>query len=573
MALDGLFLHRLLTELSGDLCGAKVNRIHQPDKHTLTMKLNSPARGNFTLLLSAHPQNARCHLTTAEHTNPTSPSLFAMVLRKHIEGGRILSVSQNGLDRIACFEIEGKNEIGDRERRELVLEIMGKHSNLILLDQDRIILAAIKPYGSSVSRHRQVLPRVPYLLPPQQQKLNPLLIDEEEFRTALLAQELTLSTAKAIFSILEGISPQTATELVLRAGLPADYPLEMLGDYELTRLFAALTELLAAPSQPSAGGRDFYFVPPTIPTADARSYDTLSALLDDHFDRKEVSGAFQSRRASLVKIIATQRDKLAKKVSKQAEELATAEGGEQYRLFGELLSANLYRVPNGVDSVTLEDWTHDNAATAIPLLPALTPAANAGRYFKRYAKAKNARIIIEQKLADNRAELDYLESLLYAAENCDSTEALAEIRRETAAAGYIREKRSAKKEKDGAPLPPMETTYQGFTILIGRNNKQNDKLTLRMAAPRDLWLHTKDIPGSHVIIRRAEADTIPDEVIAHAAALAAYHSRARGADKVPVDYTEVRQVKKPNGARPGMVIYFEQTTLFVKPQPLEAAEK
>lgn len=575
MALDGLFLNRILTEMQEDLMDAKINRVHQPLDTTVTLKLKSHKRGSCTLLLTAHPQNARIHFTESSYDNPKTPPLFAMVLRKHIEGGRIIGISQMGLDRVADITIEARNEIGDVEEKHLIIEIMGKHSNIILCGKDRVILAAIKQYGNSVSRYRQVLPHELYILPPPSHKINPFLMTEEELNEALLAKDLNLPLQKAVLQTIEGVSPQTAIELVYRCGLPEAFPLDEAGAYELHSIFAQTKRLFADETVPTIvyddrKTLDFYYVPLLHYEAMSRQVEDLSLLLDDYFGAKERENAFQARKYALKKIISQHKDKITGKVEKQQEELAHAVDGEKYRLYGELLSANLYRVDNYVNEVILENFYDNNVAVTVPLRKELTAADNAGRYFKRYNKAKTARNAIKDHLANNENELAYLESLYYQIENVQNDDDLAETKSELIHSGYLKEKKRGKAERHDAPQPPIETEYMGYTILIGRNNKQNDRLTLKTAQKDDLWLHTKNIPGSHVIVRKKSGEEIPEAVIVRAAQHAAFHSKAKESPKVPVDYTEVKQVKKPNGARPGMVIYFEQTTIMVEPRPPKA---
>lgn len=573
MAFDGLFLNRLLTETAEDLIHAKINRIHQPDRLTITLKLKSPTKGSCTLLLTAHPQNARLHLTGESYDNPRTPPLFAMVLRKHIEGGRIIGIAQNDLDRTADITIEARNELGDIKEKHLIIEIMGKHSNIILCDDQHTILAAVKQYGSNVSRYRQVLPHEPYILPPPSGKANPLLLTEEDLGELLFNGSLAAPLPKALLKAVEGISPQTAAEVTYRAGLREDFPVEEMGAYELQRIYEELQGLLREPTAPAvitAEGvlRDFYYSPSEHIQGTITLYDDLHQLLDAYFGTKEKEGAFASRKANLLQFIAHHRDKTAKKVAKQQEELENAIDGEKYRLYGEILSANLWQVKNNLSEVTLENFYEDNAPITIPLKPELSAADNASVYFKRYNKAKAARNAILEHLEKNREDLAYLESLCYQCETALNDDDLAATRSELTHSGYLKEKNKGKtrKEKFDAPLPPIEKEYLGYTILIGRNNKQNDRLTLKTAQKDDLWFHTKDIPGSHVILRRKNNEDFPEEVILRAAQYAAYHSKAQNSPKVPVDYTEVKQVKKPNGAKPGMVIYFEQTTLLVPPK-------
>lgn len=570
MALDGLFLNKLLTEIAPHLLDAKINRVHQPDRYTVTLKLKSRTRGGCTLLLTAHPQNARLQLTDAAYDNPKTPPLFAMVLRKHIEGGRIVNITQAGLDRVADITVEARNEIGDTVERHLIVEIMGKHSNIILCDNDMTILAAAKQYGNNVSRYRQVLPHEAYILPPPSGKVNPFFLSEEEFTAVLTDQELSLTLPKALLKTMDGISPQTAAEIVYRAGLESSETLDTAGIYEYQRLYEEIQKLFHAEAEPTlivkdGATKDFYFVPALHYEGETVPREDLSSLLDAYFVAKERESAFSSRKANLVRFIAQHRDKTAKKVAKQREELEHAIDGEKYRLYGELLSANLYQIPKNTGEVTLENFYEDMTPLTIPLKPELSPADNAGMYFKKYNKAKTSRNAIREHLEKNEEELVYLESLCFQAETAINDDDLGATKSELTHSGYIKEHKRSTKEKYDAPLPPIETVYEGYTILIGRNNKQNDRLTLKTAQKDDLWLHTKDIPGSHVIIRRKGNEAIPEEVILRAARYAAFHSKAAASPKVPVDYTEVKQVKKPNGARPGMVIYFNQTTIMAEP--------
>ncbi|MBQ1252630.1 MAG: NFACT family protein, partial [Firmicutes bacterium] len=396
MALDGLFLYKLLTETAEDLLDAKINRVHQPDRLSITLKLKSHTKGSCTLLMTAHPQNARLQLTNESYDNPRTPPLFAMVLRKHIEGGRITNISQNGLDRVADITIEARNEIGDLRERHLIIEIMGKHSNIILCDEDRTILAAIKQYGNNVSRYRQVLPHEPYILPPPSGKENPFFLTEEEFTEKLMDQNLALTIPKAILKTVEGISPQTAAEIAYRAGIENDFLLEEAGIYECQRIFEELQKLANEDIRPTLIKEngittDFYFSPLAHYEGDAVAFDNLGELLDGYFGTKEKESAFFSRKTNLLKFISQLRDKTAKKAEKQEEELANAIDGEKYRLYGELLSANLWQVKNNIEEVTLENFYDNNAPITIPLKKELTAADNASIYFKRYNKAKASR--------------------------------------------------------------------------------------------------------------------------------------------------------------------------------------
>ncbi len=570
MAFDGLFLHKLLAELAPILTGAKINKIHQPQAYGITLKLNCPQSGNGTLYLSAHPQDARLHFSAALRENPANPPLFCMVLRKHLEGGRILGLSQRGLDRLVEIKVEARNEVGDRTRKRLVLEIMGKHSNLILLEEDGTILAGIKQYGGNVSRYRQVLPHIPYLAPREQGKINPLLATEEEWAEAILQAGLGIPVAAALQKTVEGLSPGAAREVAYRGGLEGT--VDEMGLYEFRRLYEILRDLIAAEQKPTITsydkGREFYFQPLThlaLENGDFEERPNLSALLDAFYEQKESANAFESRKRELLKVLRQSRERLGHKVAKQEEELAAAESGDRYRVYGELLSAFLFQVPNGAEETVLQNFYEGGSPITIPLEPALSPQANAQRYFRLYNKKKAAKSAIHGHLQANREELEYLDSLIAHGEMAENPEDLEALKEECREAGYIKEKKRKAKEKTG-PTPPFSFFSQGYEILVGRNHKSNDRLTLKTAAKDDFWFHAKDIPGSHVILKRKGKQNPPPAAIAAAAAAAAWFSKARQSANVPVDYTPVNQVKKPAGAKPGMVVYFNQTTIYANPE-------
>ena len=572
MPLDGLFLNKLLTELSPILTRAKINKVYQPDKHTITLKINQYPGGNHSLVLSAHPINARINLTATAKDNPTTPPPFVMVLRKHIEGGRILSIQQKGLDRVAELTIEGRNEIGETAIKKLFLEIMGKHSNIILTEENMEIIGAIKQYGSNISRYREVLPHYGYIPPPAQDKINPLLITEEELQERILNHSINLTLVKALTKEVEGISPQTALEIAYRCMLE-QAEVASMGAYEFQKVYETLKKLAETEAQGTISlinnkAKDFYYLPLSHYEGETLKYDSLSQTLEAYFDKREREAVFTSRKDAYLKTLYQALEKLKRKIKKQEQELADALSGEKYKLYAQLLTAYLYQIPNHADKITLPNFYDDEKPITISLKPELSPSDNAARYFRRYNKTKTARDAIQCHLSENRAELTYLENLCYSLETADNSKDLEIVREEAISAGYLKDRNNpkGKRRKIADALPPREIVYQDYKILIGRNNKQNDKLTLKIADKDDIWLHTKDIPGSHVIIKCHGGKEIPPEVITKGAALAGYFSKAKEADKVPVDFTKVKHVKKPNGAKPGMVIYFEQTTIYVKPE-------
>jgi predicted ribosome quality control (RQC) complex YloA/Tae2 family protein len=583
MPFDGFVMSAVRQELAEKILFGRIGKIYQPERHSVILKIKKGPE-NFQLLISAHPVTGRIHLTRENKDNPLQPPLFCMVLRKHLEGGRITAIEQKDLDRVLNFSIEAHDEIGQPAKKTLIVEIMGKHSNIILVNQkDNTILDGIKRYTHQVSRYREILPGRDYIPPPDQQKADPLGMDEEEFQNLLLSLPLTTKVTNGLVKTLAGFSPLLAEEVVWRAELPLQILIDHLGDYDLIRLWQAITEVLAPIKENmiqahvalSAGKtRDFSFLPLlSLEKTRLVSFPSMSEALDFFYAQKEAGDLFSARQRELIKIVTGEKERVEKKLSLQKEKLKETENMENYRLWGELITANMYKLTKGMDEANLDDLYHLGSSLSVKLDPTLSPAENAQFYFKKYNKAKSSRILIEEQMEKNREELDYLLSVLTALEQAVELEDLDEIRSELVEASYLKEKSPVKKKSKEPVLQPL--TFQsrdGYTILVGKNNKQNDLLTLKTAKKDDLWLHTKNIPGSHVIIKRKPGVEIPFSTIEEAARIAAYYSKARASSKVPVDYTLVNQVKKPNGAKPGMVIYYEQKTLFVTPAVPEISQ-
>jgi len=576
MPFDGFVLAAVRRELEAELPGRRIERIYQPDPYELAVLIHRPG-GRLRLILSAHPYHARVHLTAQGRENPVSPPLFCMVLRKHLEGARILKVDQPGLDRVLVLHLEGRNELGETASRQLICEIMGRHSNIILVDADSgRIIDAIKRYTHAVSRYREVLPGRPYVPPPEQNKLNPLDLTADDFYRALLEQPLEMKLADLLQRRLDGISPQLAGEIVYRAGLDADTVLDQCGEHELRLLWQALQQM-------AGQARQGIFQPTLIFDRQGEPVDfaafaltryglpcrsgTMNELVDVFYTGRQAADRREALRQSLLSIIRRETARVAKKLSLQEESLLKAERAEDYRLYGELLTANIYRLKKGATEAVLENFhAPDGSAVTIPLDPQLTPAENAQAYFTRYTKARHAGETARARAKESKEELDYLQGVETAVLQALSETELAEIRRELIDQGYLKAEpapRQKKKERE-KPVPLAFTSSDGLTILVGRNNRQNDYLTLRLARDTDIWLHTKNIPGAHVIIR-TEGKTVPARTLREAAVLAAYFSRARQSQNVPVDYTERRNVHKPGGARPGFVIYTGQRTITADP--------
>ena len=581
MPFDGLFLHGICKELNEKLSQGRIEKIYQPIREEIVLIVSKPGN-KYRLLLSANAIDARVHLTSAIRSNPTSPPMFCMLLRKHLEGGRITGFFQPGLDRVLDIRVDTRDETGQPEQKSLFCEIMGRHSNIILVScAENTIIDGIRRYTHAVSRHREVLPGRKYIPPPGQAKANPFNLLEDDFRKLVLESDLDEPLAVSIQKKLDGLSIPTCRRIVELAGLPADLILDHCGEYELRALWQSLQKVLKLSTCGenkttlvyNQQGQPIEFFPIPIKPKDNEQYtyqaanDTADKFFSDKVSREEL----RKQKTLILERIKKENKRLSKKLKLQQKSVLNAEEGNLYRLYGELLTANLYRVGRGLKEVELENY-HDPELKriTIPLIPERTGSENAQYYFKKYNKARNT-IVAAQKMANlTSEELQYLEGVATAVEMADNGEELDEVRQELVTQGYLKNPASVQGRKQSkAKLPklkPLEfTSSDGMTILVGKNNRQNDTLTLKTAEDTDIWLHTSKIPGSHVIIRTG-GRAVPDHTLLEAAALAAYYSRARESSNVPVDYTLCRYVKKPNGAKPGYVVYEKQKTIFVDPK-------
>ncbi|MDD4238405.1 MAG: NFACT RNA binding domain-containing protein [Desulfotomaculaceae bacterium] len=580
MPFDGLVLAAVRQELEVKFSGARIEKIYQPEREELALVLHQPGLRQ-RLLLSAHARDARVHLTATSKENPVSAPLFCMVLRKHLEGGRILAFEQPGLERVLIIKIESRDELGRSAEKHLVCEIMGKHSNIILLNPDSgVILDGIRRYSHSVSRYREVLPGRDYLPPPAQGKLNPLALDEEKFRQICLDAPLETTLPNLLQKRLEGLSPVTCREIVHRANLPLDFLLDQSGDYDLRALWQALCTIIIPARKgefepclhTGKKGDHLDFAALELShTGKPCKHGGMNVLLDFFFTERCQQQKFSVQKNTVFSLLNKEISRLVKKVSIYTGSMDETAGADQLRLYGELLTANLYRLEKGLPEALLENYYDSTSPlVAVPLDPQLTPLENSRVYFKKYVKAKNTRVAVELRLDLAKEELSYLEGIKTALEQADSPAELDEIRQELTEQSYLKTpvprpgtKKNKKKERH-IPKPHSFRSSDDFAIFVGKNNKQNDYLTLKMAAQDDLWLHTKDIHGAHVIIR-VEGREIPARTLEEASVLAAFFSKGRGSTKVAVDYTQVKHVHKPKGARPGMVIYEHQKTIMAAP--------
>ena len=539
MSFDGFFLHHMTEELRRELLGGRIQKINQPFEQELVLQIRSN-RQSHKLLLSAHSVFGRVQLTDTTFENPAVPNTFIMVMRKYLQGAVIEAIQQVENDRILEISVSNKNEIGDSVAVTLVIEIMGKHSNIILLDKaSGKIIEAIKHVGFSQNSYRTILPGSTYVTPPQTGSLNPFTVGDEKLFEILHTEDLE---SKRLQQIFQGLGRDTATELSGR--LTADK----------LKTFRAF---FASPTQPSLTEKSFS----ALLFSDSKTQmSTLSELLDTFYKDKAERDRVNQQASELIRRVENELEKNRKKLGKQEEELLATENAEEFRQKGELLTTFLHQVPNDQDQVELDNY-YTGEKIIISLDKALTPNQNAQRYFKRYQKLKEAVKHLTSFIEETRATILYLESVETALAQASLTE-IAEIREELIQTGFIRRRQREKIQKRQKPEKYLATDGQTI-ILVGRNNLQNDELTFKIAKKDELWFHAKDIPGSHVVITGNLQPS--DEVKTDAAELAAYFSKARLSNLVQVDMIETRKLNKPTGGKPGFVTYTGQKTLRVTP--------
>ena len=579
MPYDGLVLAAVKRELEEKLTGGRIDRVYQPEKDQIILVIHRPGE-RMRLLLSAKASDARAHLLAGTKENPASPPTFCMVLRKHLEGGRIAGLEQPGLERVLIIKVETRDELGQPAEKHLVCEIMGKHINIILVEPaDGSIVDAIKRYSHAVSRYREVLPGRPYVPPPSQDKLNLLELCEDDFWSSCLQLPLATPLPELLQKKISGLSTVTCREIVFRAGLEPDTVLDQCGEYELVSLWKSLKKVVE-------NVRRGEFEPSLAHTKKGEVVDfsslelthtglyikrgSMNQILDEFYTARELAEKIEREKNSLLNSVTKEISRLEKKLDLYTRSLRETEEMEKWRLYGELLTANMYRLKRGMTSVTVENYYEKECPpVTVPLDPQLTPQENAQLFFKKYQKAKNTHVTLQGRISLVLEELNYLETVKTSAEMASTAEELDEIAWELSREGYggqpdaVKGRPGPKKEKT-APRPLAFLSSEGFTILVGRNNTQNDYLTSKMAADNDIWLHARGLPGSHVIIRTGGRE-VPQLTLKEAATLAAYYSKGRSAKNVLVDYTLKKHVHKPKGAKAGMVVYEREKTITVAP--------
>ncbi|WP_339227638.1 NFACT RNA binding domain-containing protein [Oceanobacillus sp. FSL K6-2867] len=558
MAFDGIVTRAATKELQEKLVHGKINKIYQPTQTELVFTIRSQGK-NHSLLFSVHPTYARLHLTEDTYTNPKEPPMFCMVLRKHLSGAIVEAIEQFRMERIVTFTLKTRNEIGDISHKLLIAETMGKHSNVMIVDKEKgHIIDSIKHVSMAQNRHRTILPGQIYKLPPSQNKLNPLEMNGEQ-----LLRKLDFNAGKIdqqMVGIVEGFSPLIAKEIVTRAHFgPNEVYMEKFAEVQ-----QRLVDHKYTPTIYRAGKEDFHVIPISTFNGETIRFQSVNEMLDAFYSGKAERDRVKQQAKDLYRFIKNEKSKNERKLKKHQQTIKKAEKAEHFQKMGELLTAHMHLVKQGDVSINVVDYYDpDQKEITIELNPNKSPSENAQSFYKTYQKLKNSKRMVEKEIIRTEEEVNYFDQLLQQIDVA-SVEDIEGIREELREEGYLKKQKINQKHKNKPKKPEPENymASDGTVIMVGKNNKQNEYATMKLAHRDDTWLHTKDIPGSHVIIRAKE---FSEQTLIEAAELAAYFSKSQNSSSVPVDYTKIRHVKKPNGAKPGYVTYDNQKTIYVTP--------
>lgn len=572
MAFDGITIACLVEECSRVLRDARISKIAQPESDELLFTLKGPD-GQHRLLMSASASLPFLSLTEKNKPSPLQAPTFCMVLRKHIAGGRICSITQPGLERILRFEIEHRNEMGDLCRKFLIVELMGKHSNIIFCDDNNRIIDSIKHISAAMSSVREVLPGKDYFIPgTQEDKTNPLEITDAAQAAAILASR-PATIAKAIYGSFSGISPVIANEIAYRSGLDADTPIASLPEEARLHLGNQFVLFMDCVRQgefsPVIVRRDEepveFAAEDLTMYADCESehYASISRMIEDFYAQKEVYSRIRQKSSELRRIVNTAYERSVRKYQLQRKQLKDTDKRDKYKLYGELLNVYGYDVPEGAGYLDAPNYYDDNRLIRIPLDQTKSARENSQKYFDRYNKLKRTCEALTEQIAQTKAGIDHLESIQTALDMALCPEDLVQIREELVETGYIR-KNSGRKKQQVKSRPYHYLSTDGYDIYVGRNNYQNEELTLKLATGNDWWFHAKGIPGSHVIVK-SRGEELPDRVFEEAGKLAGYYSKGRDSEKIEIDYLQKKNIKKPNGSAPGFVVYYTNYSLTIHP--------
>lgn len=571
MALDGIVISNLVYELNNALLNARISKIAQPETDELLFTCKGP-NGNFRLAISASASLPFVYLTQENKPSPLTAPTFCMVLRKHIANGKIIRIYQPGMERIIHFEIEHLNELGDLCKKTLIVELMGKHSNIIFCNEDGTIIDSIKRISSATSSVREVLPGREYFIPTTQgEKANPLEISRED--VAALLKDKPLSVSKALYTSFTGISPLVANEIAYRAGFDGDAAVASLTESELLHLanhfvwfMEDISEHKYVPNIVRNGKEPVDYSSVTLTmyeNYEASEFGSISEVLENYYAEKNVYSRIRQKSVDLRKIVATALERNVKKYDLQLKQQKDAEKKEKYKLYGELLQAYGYGIEAGAKFTEVENYYDNNALIKIPLDETLSALDNSKKYFEKYGKLKRTTKALESLIIETKAQIDHLESIQNALEIATSSDDLVQIKEELAEFGFIKKNRGAKKEKSKSK-PFHYRSASGYDIYVGKNNYQNDELSFKVATGNDWWFHAKGMPGSHVIVK-SNNEELPDSVFEEAGRLAGFYSKGRENEKIEIDYLQKKNLKKPSGAAPGFVVYYTNYSLVIEP--------
>ena len=578
MAFDGITVASIVKELSDNLTGGRIYKIAQPesDEIVMTIKTNADKGYQSKVVLSADASLPLIYVSEENKKAPMTAPVFCMVLRKHILNGRITSITQPGLERIVRFEVEHMDEMGDMRHKVLLIELMGKYSNIIFIDEENKIIDSIKHISASVSSVREVLPGREYFVTQTQNKADPLNTDITEF--ASLIRGKGMPVFKAIYSSYTGLSSVSSQEICYRASIDADKSAIALTDAEFSSLYIAFSGLMSdvkqgtfKPTVAYIGGKPKEYaafdltIYSSAENSSIKNYDTMSQLLEGYYSEKNIETRIRQKSVDLRKIVQTALERNVRKLDQQTHQMQDTQKKDKYRVYGELLNVYGYSAKEGDKEITVEDYNTGKPLT-IPLDPTLTASQNAKKYFDRYTKLKRTAEALEDQMKEVQEQIQHLESISSSLDIARQEEDLLQIRMELAEAGYVKKKSSEKgKRKEKITSKPFHyISSDGFDIYVGKNNYQNDELTFKVANGGDWWFHSKGCPGSHVVLITGGKD-VPDRAFEEAAALAAYYSKGKDQDKVEIDYLQRKNVKKPGGAKPGFVVYYTNYSMVIAP--------
>lgn len=571
MALDGIVLSSIVAELNDVLVDGRIDKISQPEKDELIISIRNN-RTSYKLLLSAQANFPRLHLTNIQKNNPITAPSFCMILRKYLNNARIVKLTQPSYERIVEIRFEHLNELGDLCEKILIIEIMGRHSNIILCDDDKNILDSIKHVSSQMSSVREVFPGKPYYYPPSQDKFSPLDVTDYESFIRILTKPMNIQ--KAIYSSFNGLSPLIAEEMCYIAGVDSNSSIVEMHRDSLKALYSIFNIIISKIENKAFSPViylnedndfvDFYVLTLALfKNQPSRSFASISDLLDNYFEKRSSVSRMGQKSVDIRKLVQNNLDRCAKKLDLQIRQLQDTEDRDKLKIKGELIHANLYQINEGQVSAKLFNY-YTNETEKIALDPNLSPTQNAQKYYAKYNKKKRTYIALTDQINETKKELSHLESVKYALDFASSEDDLQQIKEELISSGYIKFRKSKAKKQLSQSEPIHYVSSDGFDIFVGKNNFQNEDLWTKVASNNDWWFHAKDMPGSHVIVK-ANGKELPDRTFEEAAALAAYYSKAKDNPKVDVDYTLKKHLKKPNGAPLGYVIYYTNYSMYVEP--------